>query len=1157
MAQALTILTDNTGKFATKHMALDADGQWSSKPYDRMTYYTWREVDVDGIESLADVLEGVGPHSFPIRGSIHDDKRGDAVVLRRLEFFGGSRGATPCQWVMLDLDGVDLSSVHDVCSDPEAAIEWAIYEYLPEPFQDVTCYWQLSSSAGIKPGLSCHIFVWLDRPISGRALTDYLAVNSPAVDRSPIINDVQPHYVAPPVFTNAPDPIPVRTGLMEREYDFATLPDLDVAALRQEARVAGAGSSALNDAPDFESRIALIGDGEGLAGFHEPITMAIMAAVRAAGLKTVDEEALKARLREAIDNAPHGQNRDPSRYLSDEYLDGSIRGAVSRAKEEYAKAIKSTIYPAPDEVDIVTARRQTRDAIDIFLTKATEFRVAMAQEDQNVGIFSHQLRPPVHALNIDLGVGKSRSSVEALAQVISDGAVSTAFYFVPLHVLADELVARFNQIGEPFGITAKAFRGRSRGYPTKSDDPMCPLHKEATAVSMAGGDVIKSMCKFRKQFCEHHPDNPDEPDTPCRYILQTREKATVWLLPHQMLFKAKPKGLPNPDLVVIDEAFWQSSLHGFGESGPLKVTVDSLKAQRMALDRKGKVVASDSADLNAYSQKALKVLESQPEGKLHKQPFQDAGIDAAMCRQAATFEYSRKAPAKLTPGMKTTDREKALDAWSDNGALRLGRFWQLLGKLMADDEADLSPNLTLKRDANLPQGVGTGDVLQMRWSSDIAAAYDVPTLVLDATLSEQITKRFFPQASAITNIAVEKPHQHITQITDRPVAASMIRPSDKANDTTNLTRWNNLKKLHRRLKGLAREARVRRAGLPDADGIESNVDVLCVGQKGVDDALTEIGEINGVRFEHFNNLRGVDRYRDVDTIVIVGRLRPGVSAIEDMAEALFGRSVVRVGSEQPINNMTGLRLASDEIAPVQNESLTDPLSRELLYQIREAELLQMIGRGRGVNRTAENPLNIVLLTNVALPVEVEIATTWSEAIGGRLPVICEGNSALPMSPSELSRCFKGAFPTADTARGVLNDKSRGNSYRDIPISVSPHYVTAGYKVTKRRETFLKALVDARCCDPKAALESVVGPVTECHVNGISEWHELQAVITFTDIATQVFLPAAEIMRITGRRLDADAGDTVVRLMAEPSPDGENRIRLTQPGRFTLDMPVGD
>ena len=118
--------------------------------------------------------------------------------------------------------------------------------------------------------------------------------------------------------------------------------------------------------------------------------------------------------------------------------------AVRALIENAVQASPLVSYPATSELDINTARLQTRQAVDDFMDEAARFNAAKIKEDRSAGIVSvgPEPVPPVHALKIDLGVGKSRATVEALADAIRSGAIGTAFYFVPLHVLADELVAQ-------------------------------------------------------------------------------------------------------------------------------------------------------------------------------------------------------------------------------------------------------------------------------------------------------------------------------------------------------------------------------------------------------------------------------------------------------------------------------------------------------------------------------------------------------------------------------------------------------------------------------------------------------------------------------------------------------------------------------------------
>ena len=77
-----------------------------------------------------------------------------------------------------------------------------------------------------------------------------------------------------------------------------------------------------------------------------------------------------------------------------------------------------------------------------------------------------------------------------------------------------------------------------------------------------------------------------------------------------------------------------------------------------------------------------------------------------------------------------------------------------------------------------------------------------------------------------------------------------------------------------------------------------------------------------------------------------------------------------------------IRLAGGRTHAVPGEVHADPTAEAIRWSICEAELIQAMGRGRGVNRTAENPLQIDLLTDVVLPVTVDELIDWHDLCAG-------------------------------------------------------------------------------------------------------------------------------------------------------------------------------
>ncbi|HME26316.1 MAG TPA: hypothetical protein VKI44_34155 [Acetobacteraceae bacterium] len=113
--------------------------------------------------------------------------RNPNATIRRIKLVKANRGAPTLEevdrlWVMLDIDGFPLRSLDDLAEDPEGAIDHAIHELLPEPFQDSACWWQLSSSAGFAQGiLKVHLFYWLTQPASNLHIKTVLKQCAPGV----------------------------------------------------------------------------------------------------------------------------------------------------------------------------------------------------------------------------------------------------------------------------------------------------------------------------------------------------------------------------------------------------------------------------------------------------------------------------------------------------------------------------------------------------------------------------------------------------------------------------------------------------------------------------------------------------------------------------------------------------------------------------------------------------------------------------------------------------------------------------------------------------------------------------------------------------------------------------------------------------------------
>lgn len=334
----LTVLRTTGGERLCKTLTR-TDDDWLKQSYDRAFRFDVTEMDdvssIDDLWSILQVLEGQ-PDTCVIRGRRRPGASTEAV-LRRLHDQPGERATfeeVVVPWIMLDIDGL---AADPAWSNEERLAH--IISTLPACFHGATYTYQWSSSAGLDcwKTLSCHLWFWLDRWSKDRCsrLRDQANAESWAIDKS-LLNPVQIHYTASPVFTNCADPLAgIRSGLVRGDRDEVSIPawspkpveqwtgrpidTIASPALRMSQRLRRNRPVSMG----FEAALAEIGP-----GYHEPILKAAACYVALHG-PAPDLWDLRERLIEAIEAAVPGRNSKAD-YLEPSYLDRVIDGAVRK-----------------------------------------------------------------------------------------------------------------------------------------------------------------------------------------------------------------------------------------------------------------------------------------------------------------------------------------------------------------------------------------------------------------------------------------------------------------------------------------------------------------------------------------------------------------------------------------------------------------------------------------------------------------------------------------------------------------------------------------------------------------------------------------------------------------------------------------------------------
>jgi putative DNA primase/helicase len=731
------------------------------------------------------------------------------------------------------------------------------------------------------------------------------------------------------------------------------------------------------------------------------------------------------------------------------------------ATPDFKEARVRPQYPAPRKqwfIDIETAC-----ALSKFGAAAEAWgkpRVIEPAIDFNQETF------PVTALRLGAGLGKTMLWRNWVTEFHTANPSYTAVLAIPTHVLGDEIKAALAKQG----ISAEVYRGYGAPDPeADGGSKMCLEILRENKLSQALGSVKSQACKKGAAECASYRS--------CGYQQQRQRRPRVWLIPHNLLFRERPDFIPKPDSIAIDESFWGASLNGLGASikNPDRqkdyvVWIDELQKMREITKKSQlggvRIDHTATADLLAISQRIIRILSEEMGGRIRRAAL--AGIAEEDLQLAYKLEWRRKTEPDVEPGMPLPLVAERCDAVADNNqmARKLAQFWQLLLRTLKAP-GERSAWLTLIKAMPVPKGGHTAPAIVMGWSDDIHESWHAPILIMDATSSTGILKRFFPQARAPMWCDPEMPHTRVTQIIDRTMSKNMLVPGKYARARTQRAALNNVQRVRRIIEVHGRETAPGR--------------MLVITYVELEALLAGTGLPPNVELAHFGNVAGRNDWGGVATLMIIGRQEPTAWEVECSARSLFGADIpemaVGKGGLRYPHVQRGVRMRDDRGVGVMNTYHPDPLAERVRWQICEAGLIQAYGRGRGGNRTADNPLRIILLTNVVLPLEVDELTTW-KAVWPTFARVMWARGAVPLNYADMAMAYPDLFESRDAAQKTLiREKPRTNVYNieSYFIDVCPGFLELAYRRAGSRGPAGRLLYDPEIIkDPAAWLAEKLG-----------------------------------------------------------------------------------
>ena len=531
-----------------------------------------------------------------------------------------------------------------------------------------------------------------------------------------------------------------------------------------------------------------------------------------------------------------------------------------------------------------------------------------------------------------------------------------------------------------------------------------------------------------------------------------------------------PVGLQSLFALVVDEKFHDKAIVPVNSKDATTVTADSLDFVPDVKTKSGGLDLGAMTDLEASQRKLATAIRANGLGPLSMEALLDHGVTYEVTKEAYQMEWQIAGRGfRPYPGMPLAQRKAAVNKFRKSPGRRIWRAVRDFLHNWGHDPSAQSGQIQVTKRKSRDEAGNELESLCVRsgWLKTAKKKWaKSPVLYMDATSPGlEIVKRFFPDMTEGLSLEIDAPFTSVRYVLDAPT--TIYKLSKAKNSEKNLSE----------IQGYV----VNRSAML------GNPKTLVVGNKGPMEALkgTWPGHIDST---YYAVTAGKDEWKDIGLLIVIGQTKPKPDSVAASAACLQDKPIEPIRDESgklarwyPKDRPKTLLRRDKAAFPVRCDYHPDDLAEAFRWSICEANLIQAIGRGRGIRREKGDPLQIDILSNVVIHGVADEVLPWSqrekvdlcEMVG--LGLVAKGPSTAMLIYPEIFGEFKGEDASNwRSARYKLDKYFKNGIFVSGKMEVQHGRFFVNGKGQPRDFIYYPSI----CPDPKAFLEGKIGqPVT--------------------------------------------------------------------------------